>query len=181
MMAVLSAWHGLWCWLSACCNAACGARAGTSETNCHVARCPSLSSSYPTPPRSRCHATDVNTLADSFDCGNDCVQSPTSYTAVDPDAPNAVDEVVGGPLEPSASPGSPLAEAESTTEQSDEAAFRASAQEAPQTEGETAPTAAKAPPQGLAMLPPPRGMKGDQIRQRHGPAGMSGDSGPAPI
>ena len=44
----------------------------------------------------------------------------------------------------------------------------------------TAATAAVGAPQGLAMMPP-KGMQGDVIRQSHGPAGMSGDSGPAPI
>jgi len=108
--------------------------------------------------------------ADAFDCGDDCVQSPASVMLVDPDAPNAVDEVVGGPEEPAASPGSPLAEEEAAKE---------AAQGVDTAEAPAVPAAEKSAPQGLAMLP--MGVRGDEIRQRRGPAGMSGSSGPAPI
>ena len=82
----------------------------------------------------------------------------------DPDAPNAMDVMVGGPEEPNASPGSPL-EAEEAVESEE------------RQEGSTENTAAAAAaPQGLLLLP-----MGDVITQRQGPAGMSGDSGPAPI
>jgi hypothetical protein len=82
----------------------------------------------------------------------------------DPDAPNAIDVMVGGPEEPNASPGSPLEAEETVTSQQSQ-------------EGSTETTAAAAaPPQGLLLLP-----MGDVIKQHQGPAGMSGDSGPAPI
>jgi len=105
--------------------------------------------------------------ADSFDCGDDCVQSDASTMVADPDAPNAVDVMVGGPEEPAASPGSSLEAEESAEEEGSVEA------------GPPAAAAAAAPPQGLLLLP--MGKVGDMIRQRAGPAGMSGDSGPAPI
>jgi hypothetical protein len=42
---------------------------------------------YPLPLAFRLLPRDIHPSADSFDCGSNCAQSPTSYTAVDPDAP----------------------------------------------------------------------------------------------
>lgn len=106
--------------------------------------------------------------ADSFDCGSDCVTSPTSTMVVDPDAPSAVDAIVGGPEEPAAAPGSPLEEETVHAEGA-----------GPEGEVGSGAAEASAPPQGLLLLP--MGMEGDVIRQRRGPAGMSGGADPAPI
>ena len=95
------------------------------------------------------------------------MQSDASTMVADPDAPNAVDVMVGGPEEPAASPGSSLEAEESAVKENEEGSV------------EAGPPAAAAPPQGLLLLP--MGNVGDMIRQRTGPAGMSGDSGPAPI
>ena len=143
--------------------------------------------------------------ADSFDCGDNCVQSPASVMMVDPDAPNAVDQIVGGPAEPTVSPGSALAQEDAASAGAGDASVRVVDPDAPSAgrvgrggggaaatqvakgpvaEGGKVPVspAKKSAPQGLDMLPMSlMGRRGVVIRQRQGPAGMSGSSGPAPI
>ena len=91
----------------------------------------------------------------------------------DPDAPNIVDQVVGD--DPQAD-SIENAEAAATVEEN----VGAGEAEATTENAGTAQEAANAP-QNLALLPMNMNIQGDVIRQSHGPAGMSGDSGPAPL
>ena len=111
--------------------------------------------------------------ADSFDCGDDCAISPTATVIGDPDAPQEADLSV--PHDAEVGPGG----SEAATPPAEAPAVEAEGVEAVE-----APVVKAAPPQTLALKPTsgPMGIaQGDIIRPRPGPAGMSGDSGPAPI
>jgi hypothetical protein len=122
---------------------ACGARSRKSGANRILHVSPPSCIAYCLLPR------DIHASADSFDCGSNCAQSPTSYTTVDPDAPTPADKLNA------ATAGTTPAKAD------------------------TAPAATSPAKEGLAMLPPvPPGMQGYTIRDRHGPYGLSNGPAP---